>query len=106
ARQMHQLRDNLRSPRAAGDGAWSPLVDIEETDDAWTVEADLPGVKKDSIHLDASDSEVVITGEINERERKGALRRRTRRTGRFEYRVTLRATLTPGTSTPRSAMGS
>ena len=31
----------------------------------------------------------MITGEINERERKGALRRRTRRTGRLEYRVTL-----------------
>jgi HSP20 family protein len=88
-RQMNQLLDSVWSTRAAGDGAWSPLVDIEETDDAWTVEADLPGVKKDNIHLDASDSELVITGEISERERKGALRRRTRRTGRFEYRVTL-----------------
>jgi HSP20 family protein len=88
-RQMNQLLDSVWSTRAAGDGAWSPLVDIEETDDAWTVEADLPGVKKDNIHLDASDSELVITGEISERERKGTLRRRTRRTGRFEYRVTL-----------------
>jgi HSP20 family protein len=88
-RQMNQLLDSVWSTRAADDGAWSPLVDIEETDDAWTVEADLPGVKKDNIHLDASDSELVITGEISERERKGALRRRTRRTGRFEYRVTL-----------------
>lgn len=88
-RQMHQLLDNLWSARAAGDSAWSPPVDIEETDDAWTVEADLPGVKKDDIHLDASDSELVITGEISDRDRKGALRRRTRRTGRFEYRVTL-----------------
>jgi HSP20 family protein len=46
-------------------------------------------VSRRNIHLDASDSELVITGEISERERKGALRRRTRRTGRFEYRVTL-----------------
>jgi len=34
------------------------------------------GVKKDNIHLDASNSELVITGEINEREHNGALRRR------------------------------
>jgi HSP20 family protein len=63
---------------------------------------DLPGVKKDNIHLDASDSELVITGEINERERNGALRRRTRRTGWFEYRVTLHGDVDTGTSTPRS----
>jgi HSP20 family protein len=31
----------------------------------------------------------MITGEIKERERKGAMRRRTRRTGRFAYRVRL-----------------
>jgi HSP20 family protein len=31
-----------------------------------------------------------ITGEINEREHTGMLRPRTRRTGRFAYRVTLR----------------
>ncbi len=30
----------------------------------------------------------MITGDIKERERKGILRRRTRRTGRFEFRVT------------------
>ena len=88
-RQMNELLDSLSSTRPAGDGAWSPLVDIEETDDAWTVEAELPGVKKDNIQIDASDSELVITGKIKEREQKGALRRRTRRTGRFEYRVTL-----------------
>jgi HSP20 family protein len=37
----------------------------------------------------ARRNELTITGEIKERERKGILRRRTRRTGRFEYRVTL-----------------
>jgi HSP20 family protein len=31
----------------------------------------------------------VITGEIKEKERKGVLRRRTRRSGQFEYCVTL-----------------
>lgn len=63
------------------------------------------GCQKDSFHLDASDSELVITVEVNERERNGALRRRTRRTGRSEYRVTLPGDVDTGTSTPRSAMG-
>ena len=70
-------------------GIWSPLVDIEETDDAWLVEAELPGVKQDDIDVEVSDSELAISGELKERERKGILRRRTRRTGRFDYRVTL-----------------
>lgn len=70
-------------------GGWSPLVDIEETDDAWLVEAELPGVKQEDIDVEVGDSELTISGELKERERKGILRRRTRRTGRFDYRVTL-----------------
>ena len=70
-------------------GIWSPLVDIEETDDAWLVEAELPGVKQGDINVEVSDSELTISGELKERERKGILRRRTRRTGQFDYRVTL-----------------
>jgi HSP20 family protein len=66
-----------------------PLADIEETEDAWVVEAELPGVNKKDINVDVRDSEVVVTGEIKEKERKGLLRRRTRPVGRFEYRVVL-----------------
>lgn len=88
-RRMGQLMDSVWSGTALGEVAWSPLVDIEETEDAWVVEADLPGVKKGDIKIEVSDSELSITGKIKERERKGVLRRRTRRTGQFEYRVTL-----------------
>src|SRR5258708_37192253 len=68
---------------------WTPLVDIEETDDAWIVEAEVPGVRRKDVNVEVRDSEVVISGEIKERERKGIIRRRTRRTGAFEYRVSL-----------------
>jgi HSP20 family protein len=71
-----------------------PLADIEETDDAGIIEAEAPGADRDDINVEFHASELVITGEIKEKERKGILRRRTRRTGRFEYRVTL-----PGLST-------
>lgn len=87
--RMSQLMDSVWSSGGLAEAVWSPLVDIEETEDAWLVEADLPGVKKGDISIEVSDSELSITGEIKERERKGVLRRRTRRTGQFEYRVTL-----------------
>jgi HSP20 family protein len=41
------------------------------------------------VNIEVAGNELSITGEIKEKERKGALRRRTRRTGRFEYRVKL-----------------
>jgi HSP20 family protein len=74
---------------------WVPDVDIEETDDAWIVEAEVPGVNREDVNVEVRDSELMITGEIKERERAGVLRRRTRRVGRFEYRVTL-----PGDADP------
>jgi HSP20 family protein len=64
-------------------------VDIEETDDAYVVEADLPGVKRQDVNIELVGNELTVTGEIKERERKGALRRQRRRVGRFEYGVVL-----------------
>jgi HSP20 family protein len=84
-----QLLENAWSGTAPSDRAWSPFVDIEEADDAWIVEADLPGVDRKDVSVELRDSELSITGEARERERKGILRRRTRPVGRFEYRVTL-----------------
>jgi HSP20 family protein len=84
------LSGGLADPRL-----WTPLVDIEETDDAWIVEAELPGVRRKDVNVEVRDSEVVISGDIKERERKGILRRRTRKTGEFEFRVTL-----PGPTNP------
>ena len=91
-----QLLENVWSGAGIPDArVWSPLVDIEETDDEWVVEAELPGVDRKDVSVELRDSELAITGEIKERERKGLLRRRTRPTGRFDYRVTL-----PGTADP------
>jgi len=70
-------------------GGWSPNVDIEESDDAYVVEAELPGVKRDDVSIELVGNELAITGEVKERRREGAVRRQTRRTGRFDYRVTL-----------------
>jgi len=87
--QMGELLESALAG-APGEGApWIPAVDIEETDDAWVVEAELPGVDKKDVDIQMNDSELVVRGEIKERERVGILRRRTRRVGEFEFRVTL-----------------
>ena len=78
-----------------GGSAWTPPVDIIETDDAWVLEAELPGVDSDDINVEVRDSEVSISGEIKERDRKGILRRRTRRVGTFDFHVTLPGQVDP-----------
>jgi HSP20 family protein len=94
--EMGQLMESVWAPIAEGEGrAWVPFVDIEETDDAWIVEAELPGIHRDDVQVELRDSELAITGEIKERERRGIVRRRTRRTGHFDYRVIL-----PGQADP------
>lgn len=71
------------------DGAWLPAADVSETDAAYVVEIELPGVRREDIDVELDGNELVVTGEVKERKREGLLRRRTRRIGNFEYRVTL-----------------
>jgi HSP20 family protein len=89
-RMIDQTFGRFGSPGRAVEGAgWVPFVDIEEQDDAFVVEAELPGVKLEDVNVELIGNELMITGELKERERKGIIRRRTRRTGQFEYRVGL-----------------
>lgn len=63
--------------RRAGDGPdveFIPLADVEETDDAYVVEMELPGVNKDDINIELSGRRLTVTGERKQKERHGALR--------------------------------
>ena len=83
------------TPAALADMPWVPPADLSETDDAYVVKAELPGVNKDQVNIQLQDREIVISGEIPEPETgngKGDGTRRhhgTRRTGRFELRTYL-----------------
>jgi HSP20 family protein len=88
-RMLDQSFGSLAPSFLTEQGGWSPLVDIEEEDDAYVIEAELPGVKEKDVNIELVGNELAISGEIKERERKGMLRRQTRRTGQFQYRVTL-----------------
>ncbi|GAA0630814.1 Hsp20/alpha crystallin family protein [Streptomyces thermocarboxydovorans] len=94
ARMDHLLRTTFPFPGAGfpengGTDAWIPAADVEETEDAYLVELELPGVKKDQITVEVSEGELAIHGEIKEKERTGVIRRNTRRIGRFDYRMAL-----------------
>jgi HSP20 family protein len=70
-------------------GGFTPLADVEETDDAYLVEIELPGVKRDDVSVEVAGRRLTVSGERKERERAGILRRRTRTVGRFHYEVVL-----------------
>jgi len=73
-----------------GSAPWSPLAEVSETDDAYLVHVELPGIRKDQVDVQLMDRELVISGDIKESE-NGRRRRSSRRTGRFEYRTYLPA---------------
>jgi len=72
-----------------GPTAWAPLADVTETDDAFKIEVELPGVKPEDVDVEVNGQELLVTGEIKEKEREGIVRANTRRTGHFEYRMLL-----------------
>ena len=87
--RMRRMLDQTFGGMLGEPSGWSPPVDIEEQDDAYVVEADLPSVRREDVDIELVGNQLTITGEIKEKERKGVVRKRTRRVGRFEYRVTL-----------------
>ena len=68
--------------------SWSPPVDIQETEDAYMVEADVPGVRPEDVTIDLEGKELRIGGEYGTSEGDSEQQQR-RRTGRFDYRLTL-----------------
>ena len=82
-----------------GNAPWSPLADLSETEDAYVVKVELPGVGKDQIDVQLQDRELVVSGEVPEQDQDGQdggqnggrrhRHRSTRRTGRFEFRAWL-----------------
>ncbi len=87
--RMNQLVNSVFGSTTLGNSTWIPAADVSETDDAYLVEVEVPGVKRDDLDVQTTGHELAITGEFKERERAGWWRTRTRRVGRFEYRTAL-----------------
>ena len=84
--QVHEYPGGARFLSLSG-GATVPPADLEETDDAYVVEVELPGVKREDINVEVSGRRLSVSGERKERERTGILRRSTRPAGGFEHTV-------------------
>ena len=92
--RMGQLMNFAFGDLAPAEMPWVPLADLSETQDAYVVKVELPGVGKDQIDVQLQDRELVVSGEIPEQEQDGQnggrrRHRSTRRTGRFEFRAWL-----------------
>lgn len=88
-RQMGRWMDSVVGRLDDGLGAWAPSADVTETDEAYLVEVELPGVRRQDVTIELAGGELAISGELTKKERQGLFRHRTRRTGQFSYRVTL-----------------
>ena len=56
------VRRGERQPEAASATAWSPRLDMAETDQDFVVYVDLPGVKQDQLELTVEDNSLLIKG--------------------------------------------
>ena len=78
-------------PLAQPLAAWTAAVDVEETDESFVIEAELTGVRAEDVTVELRDNRLSVHGEVVEQERTGILSHTTRRTGQFDYRLTLPA---------------
>ena len=64
--EMNRLFDTFFGTRANGNAAgrrWVPAMDLMETDDAFVVKADLPGLERDDVSVEIKDNVLSISGE-------------------------------------------
>lgn len=71
--------------------AWTPAMDVQETEGEYLIKADLPDVKKDDVRVEIQDGMLSVSGERRqEKEEKGKKFHRVERAyGRFERRLAL-----------------
>jgi HSP20 family protein len=72
--------------------AWIPMVETEETQDAYVIRAEMPGMRRQDINVEVDGNQLRIAGEVKEETRGNALRQRR---GKFAYRTTLPADTDP-----------
>lgn len=64
--ELDRLFDGLSVPSGAETGnaaMWSPSVDIREDENAYVVEAELPGTSREDIHVELENNTLTLKGE-------------------------------------------
>lgn len=77
--------------RASSAGAWSPALDVEETEDHFTLHIELPGVNPDDVDVSFEENVLTVEGErkFYEQGEAEGFRRVERHFGRFHRAVRL-----------------
>lgn len=80
-----------------GDSNWVPAVDIRETDDAFMVSAELPGLSKKDVEVTLENNQLTISGERHweDKDERETLRRVERGYGRFSRSFLLSGQVDP-----------
>jgi len=65
--EMDELFHNRLASVLGGEGlqsaAWSPVVDIEESAEAYTIRAELPGLNKEKVKVTVENGALTLSGE-------------------------------------------
>ena len=91
---------NLFAPLETGNGGYLPMIDLTETDEAYQVTAELPGMVEKDVEVELNSEYLTIRGEKREEkeEKRKGLRRSERTFGAFRRDITL-----PGEVQPEKA---
>lgn len=85
--QMDRIMDEALRGFGRGDGGrgWQPAVDVSETNEEVVVTADLPGIDREQLDIDITDSGLTLKGQIRHEEHteREGLYRAERRVGAF-----------------------
>jgi HSP20 family protein len=87
----------VRPLEVTGPGFWVPAIESFERNGKLVLHTDLPGLRREDIHVEVVGNELVVSGERKEEERetRGGRHYSERRYGAFERRITLPAGLAP-----------
>jgi len=92
-REMDRLFDDVSRDdrRGASDAVWAPRADVSETDDAYVLALDLPGIDRDTLDVTLDDGTLKISGDRRQvsEQSDGRLHRVERAHGRFFRSFTL-----------------
>jgi HSP20 family protein len=84
--QLDRIFRGVNAPTRSGSGTWVPAVDVYETNEAYLLQADLPGLTKEDIEVQVIEDQISIRGtrkRVVQPEQKG-YQHFERPEGRFE----------------------
>jgi len=94
--EMNRLFNTLFDAPAGGDGGgtlrrWIPAMDLVETDEAFVLRADLPGLSEGDVNIELEDNVLTVSGErkSEHEQRKEGYFRVERASGSFSRSLTL-----------------